>query len=132
MIDTSTRIVGRFRGKEEGPLMVVTAAMHGNEPAGVEALDRVFEILELESVKNPLFKFKGELIGLIGNLPAYIQGKRYITKDINRSWDKGFIEKIRTASKEDLHFEDLEIREILDTIDLEILRINPNKIYVCS
>ncbi len=39
------RYIGSFEGKEKGPLLIGIAGMHGNEPAGVDALERIFELL---------------------------------------------------------------------------------------
>ncbi len=124
------RVIGKFKGTEPGPLLVITAAMHGNEPAGVRALDLLFKMLEVEPITNPDFIYKGEIIGIIGNLQAFHEGKRYIKKDLNRSWDVEHIEKVVKAEKSDLQDEDFEIRDILDTVYDEIIRVGPNKLYL--
>ena len=40
------RVLGRIRGASEGPTLIFVAGLHGNEPAGVQALQRVFPELE--------------------------------------------------------------------------------------
>lgn len=124
------RIVGRYKGNEPGPLLVITAGMHGNEPAGVRALDLLFKMLEVEPITNPDFVYKGEIIGIIGNLEAFKQGKRFITKDLNRLWETAFIQKIKHAEKNQLLDEDLEIRDILEIIENEIKSVKPNELYL--
>ena len=81
----SGRIIGKYTGKERGPLLVITAGMHGNEPAGVRALDLFFKMLEVEPITNPDFSYKGEIICIIDNFKPYRQCKRYSEQDINRS-----------------------------------------------
>ena len=39
------RIIDRYTSKNEGPLVFITAAVHGNEPSGVQALQEVFKQL---------------------------------------------------------------------------------------
>lgn len=75
------RIIGKYEGEEKGPLFLVTAGVHGNEPSGVEALLRVFE--ELNKTRPNI---KGTLVGLSGNLMALREGRRYIEEDLNRTW----------------------------------------------
>lgn len=55
--------------------------MHGNEPSGVEALEYVFK--KLQHLKPA---FKGEFIGIKGNIKALEIGQRYIDTDLNRLW----------------------------------------------
>lgn len=126
----SQRIIGKYKGNEPGPLLVITGGMHGNEPAGVRALDLLFKMLEVEPITNPDFTYKGEIIGIIGNLQAYKMGKRFIQKDINRSWEPEFIQNLKHSDKDQLHDEDWEIRDILDVIDEEIMRVGPDELYL--
>ena len=83
---SSGRIIGHYRGAEAGPLVVAIGGIHGNEPAGVRALERLFALLAEEPRINPGFSFKGELLALRGNLEALNQGKRFIDTDLNRIW----------------------------------------------
>lgn len=124
------RIIGKYKGTEPGPLLVITAAMHGNEPAGVRALDLLFKMLEVEPISNPDFVYKGEIIGIIGNLQAYQKGMRYIEKDINRCWTSEHINFIQATDKNLLLSEDLEIREILDILHQEINERRPDMMYL--
>ncbi len=75
------RVIGRVRGGEPGSTLICIGGIHGNEPAGVEALRRVFASLEAEVALN-----RGELIGLIGNLTALSRRQRFIDHDLNRLW----------------------------------------------
>ena len=80
------RVIGHYIGEENGPLVVAIGGIHGNEPAGVTALERLFELLHEEPLVNPGFSFRGELLALRGNLEALQSGERYIDIDLNRIW----------------------------------------------
>lgn len=124
------RLIGRYEGKEKGPLLICIGSIHGNEPAGVIALDLMFKMLEVEPITNPDFTFKGRIIGLRGNLRAIQAGKRYLKKDLNRQWTVENVNRIKQAEVTDLIAEDLEIKEILTLIDEEIAAYQPEKIVL--
>ena len=77
------REVGHAGGWAEGPTVVFVAGLHGNEPAGVEALHRVFRILEDRRIA-----VRGEIVGLVGNLQALELNRRYLSRDLNRVWSR--------------------------------------------
>lgn len=126
----SAHLVGRFKGTEDGPLFICIAGMHGNEPAGVLAIETVFHLLDREPLVNPEFQFKGRLLGLIGNTRAYRERKRFIRKDINRQWSLENLDRIRHAPLENLEAEELEIKELLDIIEAEIGSCRPERIVL--
>jgi succinylglutamate desuccinylase len=114
------RLIGSFEGEEKGPLMICIAGMHGNEPAGVQALESIFYLLEMEPALNPSFKFKGRIVGLRGNLRALERKVRYLKRDLNRQWKHLTLERVLKTRKEELEAEDLELRELYDAILSEI------------
>lgn len=77
----TSRFIGRLRGAPSGPTLVVVAALHGNEPAGLEASARV-----LGRLREDRIPLRGEIACLIGNLGALGRGVRYQVKDLNRAW----------------------------------------------
>jgi succinylglutamate desuccinylase len=93
------RIIKEYIGEKNGPLFIVFGAMHGNEDAGVKAIERVFELIDEEPSKNPNFCFHGKMVGVIGNLKAYEKGIRFLVKDMNRYWKKAHIEFIKNANE---------------------------------
>lgn len=111
----SGRIIGHYRGAEAGPLVVAIGGIHGNEPAGVRALEKLFELLREEPLINPGFTFKGELLALRGNLEALAVGKRYIDIDLNRIWRPD----IRN-SREFATSEDRELYELLACVETAV------------
>ena len=110
------RIIGRYDGEPNGPLLVFIAGIHGNETAGVHALKEVFEILES---KKPVIH--GAIIGLSGNIRALDKEVRYIDKDLNRLW---FSDETELEIKE--YREREELREVLNT---ELLSRNPKDVF---
>ena len=128
-IDTK-RILGRYEGAERGPLYICIGAMHGNEPAGVRAIDLVLKMLEVEPIRNPGFVFRGRLIGLVGNRRAYESGVRFISRDLNRSFDAEALVRIQNSPLENLNSEDLEFLELTDVISAEIRDYKPERIVL--
>ena len=124
------RVIGRFQGEEGGPLLVVFGGIHGNEPAGVRALDLIFKMLEVEPVTNPAFEYKGTLLGIIGNRQSFILQQRFITRDLNRIWKDDNVERILNTDKSILQTEALELREILDLIHAELASRKYSKLVV--
>ncbi len=107
-----SRVIGRVNGREAGPTLICVAGIHGNEPAGVEALKRAFRRLQAERGW-----LRGELVGLAGNLPALALGRRYVAKDLNRQWLPERAESTTAATEPDASPEDQERREILGELE---------------
>ena len=75
------RILGEIRGSENGPTMVVFAGIHGNEKAGVLAIEKVLSRINQEN-----FHFKGNVHFILGNISALNQDVRFKDADLNRIW----------------------------------------------
>ncbi|MDT0678079.1 succinylglutamate desuccinylase/aspartoacylase domain-containing protein [Autumnicola musiva] len=101
------RIIGKYTSGNKGPLLFVTGGIHGNEPSGVRALERVFK--ELEKTQPEI---EGTLIGVSGNHMALNQNKRYIEEDLNRTWTE---ENVKSGKK-DTH-EKKEMFEIIELLE---------------
>ena len=78
------RFIGNISSGKPGPTIVFFGGIHGNEPAGVLALEEVFRELETGKV---LFE-RGRLIGIKGNLPALDREQRFMEHDLNRIWSR--------------------------------------------
>lgn len=125
------RIIGERRGEEKGPLLVIFAQIHGNEPAGTRAVKELFAAIDHEYQRNPSFRFGGTIVGLMGNVKAAQKGVRYLYKDLNRSWLAPAIDRIRaTEDWESLDPEDQEIKANLEVIDDYIARDRPERVLV--
>ncbi|MFT5908926.1 MAG: succinylglutamate desuccinylase [Paraglaciecola sp.] len=123
-----SRLIGRYTGPENGPLLIVFGGMHGNEPAGVQALERMFEMLKVEPDNNPKFNYKGRIVGMRGNLRAMQLQQRFIEKDLNRQFTAENIKRIQSAPDSELDSEDKEVKEILAFVDAEIADYQPEKV----
>lgn len=100
------RILGKYKGDQDGPLLLVTAGVHGNEPSGVRALQKIFDLLEEHKPS-----IKGTFIGLSGNRAALAKGKRFIDEDLNRTWTEKNL-----ALQEPGSHEQQEMREIIEVL----------------
>jgi len=124
------RIIGKHQGVENGPLLICIGAMHGNEPAGVRAIDLMSKMLEVEPITNPAFKFRGTFLGIIGNTRALQQRKRFLTRDMNRMFTPEIIDKIQHKGIFELESEELEIKELIDCIETNIKQIRPDRVIL--
>ncbi len=101
------RLIGICRSGQPGPTVVCFGGIHGNEPAGVKALERVFGEL---SGKQALSA--GTLIGIRGNLQALAREQRYLNQDLNRMWTDQRIAAIGGRAEPDRSSEEQELHEI--------------------
>lgn len=122
------RIIGTYESQIAGPLLIAMGGIHGNEPAGVLAIENVLNRLFEEPSKNPDFLFKGNFIGLLGNVKAFNQQKRFIKEDLNRIWTADNIQKIRASDYKELGGEDQELFEIIKVIEGSVQYYNPTNI----
>ena len=130
-MDTGTeRIIGHYEGAEKGPLLICLGGMHGNEPAGVQALEILFKLLEIEPETNPNFQFRGRLLGLRGNVRAISRKMRYLEKDLNRQWTPANINRVKSTPTLHLKAEDLELKELITLIEHNIKAYQPEKIVL--
>ena len=118
----ATRIIGRFIGDPEGPTLIAVGSIHGNEPSGRIALERVSERL------GPMReRLRGRVFLLSGNIRASANGVRFQSYDLNRGWTRNNI--IRNTSRLDSSLaEDDEQHELL-TIFRDILRSSSDEVY---
>lgn len=112
------RVIGRRVGETPGPTLLCIASLHGNEPAGLRALERAFE--RLEEMRPPI---RGEVIGLVGNLAAVSRGKRFVDSDLNRHWSPAKVAALRARRPEAVEdSEDEEAAKLLEEIDDAVAR----------
>lgn len=125
---TSERIIGTYEGRAGGVLLIASGGIHGNEPAGVEALETVFALLEREAVLNPDFEFHGKLIGLRGNVAALRKKERYLDMDLNRIWLPARIAANRRRDPMRLTSEERELLDILEVVEAQIQTYRPEQV----
>lgn len=119
------RVIGDVGDAESGPTLVVFAGIHGNEPAGVCALSRLFcELAEQSTLPN------GRLLGLCGNMKALKEKQRFLNQDLNRVWTPDSVRRVfegrlcNEASNPEVE-EQLELLEIIR----EVISENRNDVY---
>ena len=84
------RIIGRITSEKPGPTMVFFGGIHGNEHAGVLALENVFRKLN----KGEQSLDSGSVIAIRGNLPALTRKRRFLKHDLNRLWGRNRLYKV--------------------------------------
>ncbi len=110
-----TRVIGEYPAEPtkqtQGPYLLVSGGVHGNEPSGVLALQRVFKKLQND---NPALK--GKIVGVAGNIVALTKGVRLIDKDLNRVCTLKNEKKLKENEKLDFH-EASEFKELLAIVE---------------
>ncbi|MEB2776282.1 succinylglutamate desuccinylase/aspartoacylase family protein [Algoriphagus sp. D3-2-R+10] len=110
-----TRVIGEYPAEPSnqtpGPYLLVSGGVHGNEPSGVLALQRVFRKLYKEKPK-----LKGKIVGVAGNIVALKKGVRLIDKDLNRVCTLENEKQLKTHKKLDFH-EGSEFNELLAIVE---------------
>jgi succinylglutamate desuccinylase len=124
------RIIGKYEGEQRGPLLVLFGGMHGNERAGVKAIDLMIKMLEVEPITNPDFIYSGKVIGMVGNLEAFKKKQRFIDKDLNRCWTRDNVGRAFDEKSSAACAEFLEIKAVIQLLLREIKTYKPSKIYV--
>lgn len=104
----ASRIIGHIKGSKPGPTVVVFGGIHGNEPAGVLALEQVFDSLRQIDREH----LSGNVFALRGNLPALDQKKRFLEQDLNRMWTETLIKKITEKDDTLLKPEEKELLQL--------------------
>ncbi len=95
-----------------GPTLLVLAGIHGNEPAGVVAAQRV--LARLQEAEVPV---RGRIVALGGNLPALQSGVRFVARDLNRHWLPESIGRLRLQAPADDSEEDRQQRELIQEFE---------------
>ncbi len=108
------RRLGSYGGDTAGPLVIGIGGMHGNEPAGVFALQDV-----LRSLHSRRLPFRGKLLALTGNRAALARGCRYIDEDFNRLWGSERLEG-EDGQRAEPTSEEQEQRELLTAIEIAL------------
>lgn len=102
-LKASNRVFHHIKGKEPGATVVFFAGIHGNEFAGVNALNAVIP----EFNENDI---RGEIFGVYGNIKALKTNRRFIDKDLNRLWTSQQLEQLEKEKNPE--------NELLEQIDL--------------
>lgn len=111
--DGFQRELGRYGEQGAVPALICICGMHGNEPAGVFAAQRV--LAELNR-RNP--PFQGSLIALAGNRAALARRCRFLAEDFNRMWFPERLARLHSVATQcSLNPEELQCRELSERIE---------------
>ena len=124
------RVICRYDEGRAGPLFICLGGIHGNEPAGVQAIRTVGTLLNHERTINPGFEFSGRMLGLAGNVQALEKAKRFIRMDMNRAFTADRIAHVFRVEMDTLTAEDRELRELITVIREEIREYRPERIVL--
>ncbi len=109
--ETFERVLGVHGGTTPGPTLMVCGGIHGNEPAGALAAQRVLAALADHGVA-----VRGSLVAIAGNLEALSADRRFVEHDLNRAWTHERVTAFFSA--DDGHAWDAEDAEQRDLLDL--------------
>lgn len=113
---TYQRRLGSYGGTTFGPLVICIGGMHGNEPAGAHALERVLQYLR--QTRPP---FNGKLVAFAGNLGALERGSRFVHRDLNRMWAPARVRQMKAGALLEIETaETSEQRELLAAVETEL------------
>ena len=109
------RIFHHIIGEKPGSTIVFFGGIHGNEYAGVNALNNTLKDIKPEDVH-------GEIYGVYGNIKALEKNKRFLKSDLNRMWTLRQIKELqysKNLTDEELEQEDLFrfLNQLLSTND---------------
>lgn len=117
----SDHLIGSVRGKYGSPTIIVFAGIHGNEKAGVIALENIMKTIQ----KNEL-SFRGNFYAVKGNLSALQSNQRFVDIDLNRIWTRS---RVRNLSKETSTITEIEEQKSLYNLIKEIITYNSGPYY---
>jgi len=113
------RLIAKIKGIKPGPTIIYFGGIHGNETAGVFALNDVLKNITPSAVS-------GTIYGISGNLNALKSNQRYIDEDLNRVWLKRNLNNLKR--KENLNCEELEQQELFRILK-KIIKENDGPFY---
>ncbi|MGE3172804.1 MAG: succinylglutamate desuccinylase/aspartoacylase family protein [Planctomycetota bacterium] len=124
-LPTFPRELGTWDRGRPGPTLCVLAGIHGNEPAGVLAVQRVLgQLQELD------LAIDGRVVALCGNVQALGQGVRFLQRDLNRGWLPENLARLQRPSPAGEVGEDVEQRELLAAFDKAVATAQGPVVFV--
>ncbi|WP_299114939.1 succinylglutamate desuccinylase/aspartoacylase family protein [uncultured Winogradskyella sp.] len=117
--EASNRVFHHIIGKNPGATIVFFAGVHGNEYAGVRALDNVLKTITPKDIC-------GEIYGVYGNIKALEKNKRFLKSDLNRMWTSKQLNNLKINTF--LNEEEQEQQELFSFLK-KLLAIIKNPVY---
>jgi len=119
------RELGSWDSGVAGPTLCVLAGIHGNEPAGVLAVQRVLGRLQESEIG-----VTGRIVAFGGNLTALSRGVRFLQRDLNRQWGEDQIGRLLARDPAADGDEDKEQRSLLASFERVIRSARGPVIFV--
>ena len=116
--DLPSRVLGHVKGAHPGPCVVCLASIHGNEPSGYRACQRVLEVFQEAGSDLPQ-ALHGDLVCIVGNVRALAAHERFLDFDLNRAWTARRVHRLQhevADERDDAPVEDVEQLELLNAI----------------
>lgn len=85
------RIFHHLKGEYPGSTIVFFGGIHGNEFAGVDALNKVLNKVDEKTLH-------GEIYAVYGNIKALKENKRFLELDLNRMWTSDKLDALEAKS----------------------------------
>lgn len=108
---TSGRLIGTVNGHYDSPTVVAFGGIHGNEKAGVTALEKIVNDIAVNHIK-----INGNFYAVRGNLNALSKNVRYLEKDLNRLWTKEIIKETLESNIDQLAIDSREQIDLLKVL----------------
>ncbi len=121
------RVLGKFTSGQPGATIICFCSIHGNEPAGKTAFDKV-----LKDLNKLAPDFNGKVIGLHGNITASTENERFIDYDLNRIWTEDRVRKLEKDfnSFPEEYVEDVEQKYLWKLIHHEIKKSKGQVVFI--
>lgn len=123
MMSAGDHLIDKFIGSSDGPTVIVVGGVHGNEPAGVAAAERVAAQIRARNIK-----VDGRVYFVAGNTRALPLGKRFVDTDLNRGWTGRRIAEAEMGGGA-FYSEDQDLAELEQLFD-QILVTAKDEVYV--
>jgi len=124
------RKIGIYDEGIPGPLIFIVGGMHGNEKAGIRAIELLLKMLEVEHITKPDFRFNGRIVGFCGNMEATKAGTRFIDKDLNRIWDADRLSELLSNKSRPAFQEEYEMLGLYRAMSQEVKRYKTDRILL--
>jgi succinylglutamate desuccinylase len=120
----TSRVVGEIGVPGSGNTVLLLSGVHGNEPLGILAVQRVFNQITVQNIK-----VKGYARAIVGNMEANRLGQRFLHKDLNRLWTRHNLDDLHYNKLDLHHTEYREMRQVYDILQ-EMLAENKGEFFV--
>lgn len=119
------RVLADVGDPRRGATLIAIGSVHGNEPAGAEALRRVRQRLAPHTEE-----LRGRFLASAGHLEAIRRGERFIEHDLNRLWTPAAIDRILRAPESDRAPEERELAALHELIVGAVREASENPVYL--